>query len=79
MAAMIKLLKKLIVVMIGLPITLVGIILVPLPGPGLLVMFVGLFILSLEFDWAKKYVDEIKLRLGKLISDVRARSDSAGK
>nr|ALS89358.1 putative transmembrane protein (PGPGW) [uncultured bacterium] len=47
-----------------------GIILLVLPGPGLLVIFLGLFILSLEFSWAdrlyKRFRDRIEEQLDKL-------------
>lgn len=31
-----------------------------LPGPGLLIMFVGILVLSLEFEWAEKRVDFVR-------------------
>jgi uncharacterized protein (TIGR02611 family) len=34
-----------------------GLILVPLPGPGWLVVFVGLAILATEFEWAQNLLD----------------------
>jgi uncharacterized protein (TIGR02611 family) len=44
---------------LGLALVLVGIILaLPLvPGPGLLVIFVGLTVLSTEFEWARRLRD----------------------
>jgi len=44
---------------LGLALILVGFILaLPLvPGPGLLVMFVGLTVLSTEFEWARRLRD----------------------
>ncbi len=55
--------RKVGVLLVGIPIFIIGVILVPLPGPGLLIMFAGLFIISLEFDWAKKHVDLIRDKL----------------
>jgi uncharacterized protein (TIGR02611 family) len=52
--------RKLLVSLAGFPIVILGIILIPLPGPGILVVLLGLFILSLEFDWAKRYIDKVK-------------------
>jgi uncharacterized protein (TIGR02611 family) len=34
-----------------------GIIMIPYPGPGWLVVFAGLGILSTEFDWAQRVLD----------------------
>jgi uncharacterized protein (TIGR02611 family) len=39
---------------VGLTIILIGIVLLPLPGPGWLVIFAGLFVLSTEFEWADR-------------------------
>ena len=38
----------------GFVVVVVGIILLPLPGPGMLVILGGLAILGTEYDWAKR-------------------------
>jgi uncharacterized protein (TIGR02611 family) len=43
--------------LVGLAIIVVGIILLPLPGPGWLIIFAGLFVLSTEFVWADRLLD----------------------
>lgn len=50
---------------IGTTIVLVGIVLIPLPGPGWLTVFLGLAILATEFHWAKRLSDYAKGRLGQ--------------
>lgn len=45
-----------------------GLLLVPLPGPGWLVVFVGLAILGTEFGWAGHLADGLR----RLIARVRA-------
>lgn len=70
-----SLLRKLIILAIGLPILVVGIILIPLPGPGLLICFIGLFILSLEFDFAKSYLDKIKVTFRRIYTEAKERAD----
>lgn len=50
--------KKIIVLLIGLPTTIVGLILIPLPGPGVLITLMGAAILSLEFESARKVRDK---------------------
>jgi uncharacterized protein (TIGR02611 family) len=40
-----------------------GLIMVPFPGPGWLVVFVGVGILASEFDWAKRLLDFGKAKL----------------
>lgn len=46
--------KKVGIGLVGGIVLLVGIILIPYPGPGWLVVFAGLGILSTEFDWARR-------------------------
>jgi uncharacterized protein (TIGR02611 family) len=43
--------------LLGGSIVVGGLILVPLPGPGWLVVFVGLAILATEFEWAQNLLD----------------------
>ena len=74
MSQVVSIVRKVAVLVVGVPIVVIGIILVPLPGPGLLIMFVGLFIISLEFEWAQKHVDNIKARLGALVDKARSKN-----
>lgn len=39
---------------------IIGIIAIPYPGPGWLIVFTGLAILATEFDWAKRLLDFAK-------------------
>ncbi|MET2010717.1 TIGR02611 family protein [Microbacterium chocolatum] len=39
---------------VGTVVSVLGLILVPLPGPGWLVVFLGLAILGTEFHWARR-------------------------
>ncbi len=45
------------VAVVGTAIIVVGLALVPLPGPGWLVVFLGLGILATEFSWAERLLD----------------------
>ena len=67
--------RKLIVLLIGLPILVVGIILIPLPGPGLLICFIGLFVLSFEFQFAHRYLEQIKNAFRKIYKEAKERAD----
>jgi uncharacterized protein (TIGR02611 family) len=42
---------------VGTLIVVLGLALVPLPGPGWLIVFVGLGILATEFAWAERVLD----------------------
>jgi uncharacterized protein (TIGR02611 family) len=39
---------------IGVAVIVVGIILLPLPGPGWLIIFAGLGVLATEYEWAQR-------------------------
>ena len=48
---------RVVVAVIGTAVVVGGIILIPLPGPGWLIVFGGLAILSTEFEWAGRLLD----------------------
>ncbi len=62
---------------VGIPVVVLGIILIPVPGPGLLVTLLGLLILSLEFEWAKNYVIKVKMLLRKVTASARKKLEDA--
>src|SRR3982750_3075201 len=47
-------LRRLFIAVTGTIVLIFGIIAIPYPGPGWLIVFAGLGILSTEFDWAKR-------------------------
>lgn len=54
--------KKIFVGIAGGIVTLLGLVLVPYPGPGWLVVFAGLGILATEFEFAAKWLDYVKAK-----------------
>lgn len=46
--------------LVGGIVLLVGIVAIPYPGPGWLIVFAGLAILATEFDWAQRLLDKAK-------------------
>ena len=52
-----------IVGVLGGTIAILGLLLVPLPGPGWLIVFLGLAILGTEFAWAKRLAAFTKRQL----------------
>lgn len=48
-----RLTLKVVVAILGVATIALGIVMIPLPGPGWLVVFAGLAILSIEYVWAK--------------------------
>ena len=75
MGRLAKFTRQIISAVIGLPLLVLGIILVPLPGPGLLVCFIALVILSWGFEGAKKHVDHIKSVFRRLYEQAKERAD----
>lgn len=49
-----KKMRKIFIGIVGGIVLVVGVIAIPYPGPGWLIVFTGLAILSTEFDWAKR-------------------------
>ena len=79
MSAPIKLLRKVFALVIGIPLLIVGIILIPLPGPGLLVSFIALYILSLEFEIVSGPFNRVKQELQLIYKKAKARADKINK
>jgi uncharacterized protein (TIGR02611 family) len=52
--------RRFTVFVVGLVVVLVGIVLIPLPGPGWLVVFTGFAILATEFTWAEILLHQAK-------------------
>ena len=52
--------KRVIIGSTGGLVLVVGIIAIPYPGPGWLIVFTGLAILATEFDWARRLLDFAK-------------------
>lgn len=58
--------------MAGIIVIVLGIILLPLPGPGLVIIFLGIVILAKRFNWAKR----IKNKVMKYINLVGRRKNT---
>ena len=52
--------KKVLFGFVGWAVVLVGLVMVPFPGPGWVVVFIGFAILAKEFNWAKDIQHFIK-------------------
>ena len=69
-----KLVRKIVITVNGFVVLAIGLILIPLPGPGILVTLAGLFILSLEFAWAEKHLDRAKNAANKVVEKAKAKN-----
>lgn len=62
-------LKRTFLVVLGWVLVLAGVAALVLPGPGLLLLFVGLAVLSQEYDWAARRVEPVKHTAFRAASD----------
>jgi tellurite resistance protein TerC len=67
--------KRMIRIVGGIVVLLVGIVLaIPgVPGPGLILVFVGLSILAIDFVWAHRLKTKLHDQAGKLFRKVRGQ------
>ena len=70
--------RKIGILILGWLLVIVGIAALVLPGPGLLLLFLGLFLLSQEYVWARTRVEPVKKRALTTAADsVQTRSRMA--
>ncbi len=63
---------KIVVTALGVLIVVVGLILVPLPGPGWLIVFIGLTVLGTEYHWARRLLGWLRRVLARFWERWRA-------
>lgn len=59
---------------IGIAVVILGLILLPLPGPGWLVVFIGLGILATEFVWAERLLGYARRQVRRWTDWVRRQT-----
>ncbi|WP_110589797.1 TIGR02611 family protein [Microbacterium suaedae] len=59
--------------LIGTVLVILGLIIVPLPGPGWLIVFGGLAVLATEFGWAQRLAHALRVRLERFWAWWKAR------
>lgn len=65
--------RKVVVSTVGGLVIVVGLALLVLPGPGMLVVLLGLGILSTEFHWPKRLRERLRDRVHRVAAAARAR------
>ena len=68
-----KMARRIAVGVVGGTVLLLGVIMIVTPGPGLIVIPVGLAILSLEFAWARFWLRRVRKSISSFNSNSRAR------
>ena len=70
--------RQISVALVGFAVLLLGVLMLPLPGPGSLVIFGGLAILALEFQWALRWFQRTQALTQAVAAHVRARRGGRG-
>jgi uncharacterized protein (TIGR02611 family) len=65
--------KRIAVSIIGFTLVALGLVLLVLPGPGLLVVAAGFAVLATEYAWARRALDETKRRTSRAARRLRRR------
>jgi len=66
-----RLTGKIAIGVIGVSVILVGIVLLPLPGPGWVIIFTGLGLLAIEFVWARRLLRFARRQVGRWTAWIR--------
>ena len=65
--------KRLVKIVVGFTILVLGVAMLVLPGPGILAICGGLALLSAEFVWARRLLDRLKHQARRIGDTVRRR------
>ncbi len=71
-----RLSRKIVVAALGFPLLIIGILLIPLPGPGIIVCLAALLLLAREFDWAKRHADRLRSKAAAITAKAKRRGKS---
>ena len=58
--------RRVFLIIAGFTLLLAGLVMLVTPGPGMLVIFLGLGLLAAEFVWARRLMERIKHEGGRL-------------
>ena len=70
--------KRVGITIIGFVLVLGGIVLLPLPGPGMLIIIAGLAVLGTEYMWARRALELAKQKAKQAADKVRRRKGQPG-
>jgi tellurite resistance protein TerC len=64
--------RRIAVLVVGFSVLAIGIALIVLPGPAFVVVPIGLAILSVEFAWARRWLNKVRRTISGQSADSRA-------
>jgi tellurite resistance protein TerC len=62
--------RKVVILVVGSTLLLLGLLMIVTPGPGFLTVFLGLALLGIEFAWARVWLAKVKERIREVRVDV---------
>jgi uncharacterized protein (TIGR02611 family) len=68
-----RLIRRVVVTVVGVAVLALGVVLLALPGPGVLVLALGFFILSSEYEWARRYFQIARQKASSLADQAVAK------
>ena len=69
--------KRFLKILFGFTLLVLGALMVFLPGPGLITIFLGLGVLAAEFVWARRLLNHLKEQGDRIRQTVFPRADKA--
>ena len=69
--------RRIVIAVVGGTVVILGIIMIVTPGPGLVVIPLGLAILGIEFAWARHWLHKLRETISNGLSTNRARRAEA--
>lgn len=79
MKAALLFIRKIGIFILGSIVLLAGVIMLVTPGPGLLGIIAGLFILSVEFEWAKKHLHTARRKLKETNDKIKDKTNKSNR
>jgi tellurite resistance protein TerC len=66
--------RRLVIFITGAALLIVGVALIFLPGPAIIVIPAGLAVLSLEFAWARRFLQHVRRRISEQQRQMRLKN-----
>lgn len=66
--------RRLVIFITGAALVIVGVALIFLPGPAIVVIPAGLAVLSLEFAWARRFLQHVRRRISEQQRQMRLKN-----
>jgi tellurite resistance protein TerC len=72
--------RRVFLIIAGFTLLAAGVIMLVTPGPGILVIFLGLGLLAAEFVWARRLMDRMRRQSGRVLDAVwKTKDEDPGK